>query len=130
MNHNPSRSGIERSRSFDNQQREEATQSEKKARNSLVRVRIPLPLRQHTEGKGIIEVAGDTVQAVLEDLSRRFPGITPMLVSEGRVNIFLNNEHVRFLTERTAAVVKDGDEVTIVPVITGADCREEEIIKG
>ena len=31
-----------------------------------VRVQLPAPMRQHTEGKTTVEAAGTTIQAVLE----------------------------------------------------------------
>ena len=35
-----------------------------------VRIQIPTPLRQHTEGKAAVEASGATVQGVLEECGR------------------------------------------------------------
>ena len=36
-----------------------------------VRIQIPTPLRQHTEGQAIVEVSGGTVQGMLDALEIR-----------------------------------------------------------
>ena len=44
-----------------------------------IKVQIPTPLRQHTEGKDTVETKGTSVKDVLDDLGRQFPGITQRL---------------------------------------------------
>jgi molybdopterin converting factor small subunit len=87
-----------------------------------IKVQIPPPMRQHTEGNTVVEAAGPTVQAVLADLGTRFPALTPRLFDNGQVrrfvNVFLNNEDIRFL-ENLATPVKDGDELAIIPAVAG-----------
>ncbi len=87
-----------------------------------IRVHIPTPMRQHTEGKTEVEVSGATVQAALEDLGSRYPGITQRLFDNGQVrrfiNLYLNNEDVRYL-DNLATPVKDGDELSIIPAVAG-----------
>jgi MoaD family protein len=87
-----------------------------------VRVHIPTPLRQHTQGQAVVEVEGNTVQALLDDLGRKFPGITQRLFDNGQVrrfvNVYLNDEDVRYL-DNLATAVKDGDEVSIIPAVAG-----------
>ena len=39
-----------------------------------IKVQIPTPMRQHTEGKTTVEAAGATVKAVLDDLGAKYPG--------------------------------------------------------
>ncbi len=87
-----------------------------------IRVHIPTPMRQHTEGKTEVEVSGATVQGALEDLGARYPGITQRLFDNGQVrrfiNLYLNNEDVRYL-DSLATPVKDGDELSIIPAVAG-----------
>jgi MoaD family protein len=87
-----------------------------------VRVQIPTPLRQHTEGQPVVEAAGGTVQAVLDDLGRRFPGITQRLFDNGQVrrfvNVYVNDEDIRYL-DNLGTTVRDGDEVSIIPAVAG-----------
>ncbi|MGH7326351.1 MAG: ubiquitin-like small modifier protein 1 [Candidatus Rokuibacteriota bacterium] len=88
-----------------------------------VTVRIPTPLRSITKGNAEVKAAGDTVADLVEDLERQFPGLRERLVDEGGelrrfVNIYVNEEDIRFLQGRKTAL-KDGDQVSIVPAIAG-----------
>jgi sulfur-carrier protein len=88
-----------------------------------VLVRIPTPLRALTKGTPEVQATGDTVAAVLEDLERQFPGMRDRLVDEGGelrrfINVYVNQEDIRFLQDRKT-VLKEGDEVSIVPAIAG-----------
>ena len=87
-----------------------------------VRVQIPTPMRQHTEGKTTVEAAGGTVKAVLEDLGTKYPGISSRIFDGAQVrrfvNVYLNNEDIRYL-DNLATPVKDGDELAIMPAVAG-----------
>jgi molybdopterin synthase sulfur carrier subunit len=88
-----------------------------------VLVRIPTPLRGVTKGNAEVQAAGDTVDALVDDLERQFPGLKERLLDEGGdlrrfVNVYVNQEDVRFLQGKKTAL-KDGDEVSIVPAIAG-----------
>jgi len=87
-----------------------------------VKVQIPTPMRQHTEGKATVEAAGATVKSVLDDLGAKFPGIAARLFDNGQVrrfvNVYLNDEDIRYLDNLNTAV-KDGDELSIIPAVAG-----------
>ena len=87
-----------------------------------VKVHIPTPLRQHTQGKDIVETKGSTVKDAFDDLGRQFPGITTRLFDNGQirrfVNVYLNDEDIRYLSNLDTPV-KDGDEVSIIPAVAG-----------
>jgi MoaD family protein len=87
-----------------------------------VKIQIPTPMRQHTEGQAAVEVAGTTVQAALDELGRKYPGITQRLFDNGQVrrfvNVYLNDEDIRYL-ENLATPIKDGDELSIIPAVAG-----------
>jgi MoaD family protein len=87
-----------------------------------VRVQIPTPMRQHTEGNAVVEVKGATVQDVLDNLGMKYPGITQRLFENGQVrrfvNVYLNDEDIRYL-DSLATAVKDGDELSIIPAVAG-----------
>lgn len=87
-----------------------------------VKIEIPTPLREHTGGKSEVEVAGGTVQAALADLVKQFPTIGPKLFNDGKlrpyINIFLNDEDIRYLDEMQTAV-KDGQLVALIPAVAG-----------
>ena len=86
-------------------------------------VRIPTPLRQAAKGNAEVKAAGDTVDAVVADLERQFPGLKERLVDESGelrrfINIYVNEEDIRFLDGKKTAI-KETDVVSIVPAIAG-----------
>jgi sulfur-carrier protein len=87
-----------------------------------VRIEIPTPLREHTAGKSEVDVAGSTVQEALADLVKQYPPIGPKLFDKGKlrpyINIFLNDEDIRYLDEMQTAV-KDGQLVALIPAVAG-----------
>ena len=88
-----------------------------------VLVRIPTPLRAVTKGAGEVQARGDTVVELIEDLERQYPGLRERLIEESGelrrfINIYVNEEDVRFLQGKKT-VLKDGDQVSIVPAIAG-----------
>lgn len=88
-----------------------------------VLVRIPTPLRSITKGSAEVQAAGDSVDAVIQDLERQFPGLRERLLDEAGelrrfVNVYVNEEDIRFLDGKKTGL-KDGDQVSIVPAIAG-----------
>lgn len=86
-------------------------------------IRIPTPLRKLTGDQELVEAEGSTVGELLDALDVRFPGLKERICDEQGnvrrfVNIFLNDEDIRFLDNK-ATVVKEGDELSIVPAIAG-----------
>ncbi len=86
-------------------------------------VRIPAPLRSKVGGRRQIELTAHTFRALLEEMEAAYPGITERLRdNEGRLrrtlNIYVNGENIRFL-QGLDTPLKDGDEVSFVPVIAG-----------
>lgn len=85
-----------------------------------MQVRIPGPLRSYTEQAGRVEAAGTTVDEVLLDLNRQFPGLRFRVVDEQNklrkhMKIFINDESVRDL----ATYVGSTDEVTLMQALSG-----------
>ena len=87
-----------------------------------VSIHIPTPMRQHTEGQAVVQASGTTVQATLDDLGRKFPGVNQRIFENGQVrrfiNVYLNDEDIRYL-DNLATAVKDGDELSIIPAVAG-----------
>ncbi len=86
-------------------------------------VRIPTPLRKLTNDLEVVSAAGATDGELLDNLDKAFPGLRERICDEEGnvrrfVNIFVNDEDIRFLEDR-ATPVKDTDEVSIVPAIAG-----------
>jgi len=88
-----------------------------------ITVRIPTPLRKLTGGADEVSAEGATIGALIDNLEAAHPGLKERLCDENGeirrfVNIYVNDEDVRFLNGRDTAL-KDGDEVSIVPAIAG-----------
>lgn len=87
-----------------------------------VKVMIPTPLQRLTNGKEEVEGVPGTISELVKDLDKKFPGIGERISEGGKirrfVNIYLNEEDIRFLKSEET-VVKDGDEVSIIPAIAG-----------
>ena len=86
-------------------------------------IRIPNPMRKLTNEQELVEANGANVGELIEDLEKTYPGIKERLCDQDGnvrrfVNIFLNDEDIRFLEEKATAV-KPGDEISIVPAIAG-----------
>ncbi len=86
-------------------------------------VRIPTPLQKFTKPQSAVETTGPTIQDMLEELGRHFPGLRDQRCAERGairkcVTLSLNHEDIRFMAgEKT--VVTDGDEVAIIPAVAG-----------
>ncbi len=87
-----------------------------------VKVRIPTPLQRLTQGKEEVEGVSGTIMDLIQDLDKKFPGIAERISEGGKVrrfvNIYVNEEDIRFLKAENT-LVKEGDEVSIVPAIAG-----------
>ena len=87
-----------------------------------IEVRIPTILRTYTDGAKTVEGSGDTLRALIADLDSRHPGISDRIVDDAGlrrfVNVYLNDEDVRFLDDIDTAVA-DGDSVTVLPAVAG-----------
>jgi molybdopterin synthase sulfur carrier subunit len=86
-------------------------------------IRIPTPLRKLTNNQEEVIASGATLGAVLDELNASFPGLGERIVDEQGtirrfVNIFVNDEDVRFLQEKETPV-KEADVISIVPAIAG-----------
>ncbi len=87
------------------------------------KVRVPAPLRKLTKDQAVVDSKGATIEEVLSDLEKNYPGIKERICDEtGQVrrfiNIFLNGEDIRF-KEGIKTKVADAAEVSIIPAIAG-----------
>jgi sulfur-carrier protein len=87
-----------------------------------IEVRIPTILRSYTGGQKSVEGSGATLGELIADLDGRFDGLQDRLVDDSGlrrfVNVYLNDEDVRFLGGLSAPV-SDGDTVTVLPAVAG-----------
>lgn len=86
----------------------------------MARVWIPALLRGMTGGQSEIDVAGETVGALIDQLEARYPGIRERLVEEGRLrpNITVVVDGTRS-RQGLRQPVTEQSEVHFVPAISG-----------
>ena len=87
-----------------------------------IEVRIPTILRTYTGGEKAVNADGATLSALIDSLEANHPGIKDRLL-EGAdlrrfVNIYINDEDVRFIGSLEAEL-SDGDQVVILPAVAG-----------
>jgi len=86
-------------------------------------IRIPTPLRTYAGGESEVTVRAGTVGDAMTELVQRYPQLQRHLYTDDGalrnfVNVFLNDEEVRYLGgDRTA--LAEQDTITIVPSIAG-----------
>jgi len=86
----------------------------------MISVLIPSQLQSYTEGVARLQATGGTVDGVLEDLDRRFPGLRFRVIDEQdrvrrHMRVFANGQPVADL----ATPLRDGDEVLIFGALSG-----------
>jgi sulfur-carrier protein len=90
---------------------------------SMPKIHIPTPLRQYAGKQPAVEVRAATVGEALSGLLSQHPELRRHLYTEdGKlrafVNVYLNDEDVRYL-QKDATAVADSDNISIVPSIAG-----------
>jgi molybdopterin converting factor small subunit len=85
---------------------------------------IPTPLRSYAGGQDAVEIDAANVSESLEGLTRLHPDLRKHLFTpEGRVrafvNLYLNDEDVRYLPAKEATAVTATDTLSIIPSIAG-----------
>lgn len=89
----------------------------------MSKVRIPPVLRQATGGSREVEIAGETVGAVLEALYERYPAVRGQLVTDDGelhrfVNLYVNDEDARLLSWLDTEI-GERDTLLILPAMAG-----------
>ena len=86
-------------------------------------VRVPTTLRTLTAGASEVEVEGETLAEVIENLEAAHPGFRERLLDEQGalrrfVNVFVADDDVRFL-DGLDTKVPAGETVSIIPAVAG-----------
>jgi molybdopterin synthase sulfur carrier subunit len=88
----------------------------------MPKVRIPTPLRPHAAGLDTVEAQGATVGDVLAKVGESYPALHERIFEGGElrrfVNVYVNDEDIRYLDDLATAVA-DKDEVSIIPAVAG-----------
>lgn len=85
---------------------------------------IPTPLRPYAGGQSAIELNAATITGALNGLTEAHPELRKHLFTgEGKlrafVNLYLNDEDVRYLPAKEATAVAATDTLSIIPSIAG-----------
>ncbi|WP_290901574.1 ubiquitin-like small modifier protein 1 [Ferroglobus sp.] len=88
----------------------------------MIKVKFPSVFTQITKERKVeVENVG-TVRELLDKLFEKYPQLKERLIKDGEltpfINIFVNGEDIRYL-KGLDTELKDGDEVTFIPAISG-----------
>jgi len=86
-------------------------------------VRVPSMLRPTVGGERSVAAEGATLRELIHDVDKRHPGFAGQLLeTSGQqrpfVNLYLNDEDVRYLNGLETAIAED-DVVSILPAVAG-----------
>ena len=85
-------------------------------------IKIPTPLRAYTKNQVQVDVQGETVASVLDDLVMQYPDLKAHLFEGERlrsfVNVFIADEDIRFL-DGLETELRSDDKLRIIPSIAG-----------
>ena len=94
-----------------------------------MQIHIPTPLRAYTDKQETVSVEATTVAEGLAALTAAHPAMQQHLfTADGKlrsfVNVYLNDDDVRYLPAKEDSPVSPTDELTIIPSIAGGSpCR-------
>jgi molybdopterin synthase sulfur carrier subunit len=88
---------------------------------------IPTPLRVYTGNQESVSVDAPTVSAALAQLAANHPDLrNHLFTAEGKlrsfVNVYLNDDDIRYLPAKEDTATSAKDELTIIPSIAGGSC--------
>jgi molybdopterin converting factor small subunit len=86
-------------------------------------VRVPTVLRAATGGAATVKASGATIGEVFEDLVQQHPGLRAQVLNDDgslhrHLNVFLNDDDIRYLGRLEAKVGED-DTITLMPAVAG-----------
>jgi adenylyltransferase/sulfurtransferase len=88
-----------------------------------VTITIPAPLRQFAGGQSQLTVEAKTAGEALDQLTSTHSALRRHLFNDQNalrnfVNVYLNDEDIRYL-EKEKTAVKPGDTISIIPSVAG-----------
>ncbi|MXS85893.1 molybdopterin synthase sulfur carrier subunit [Nitrosomonas sp. HPC101] len=87
-----------------------------------VTVIVPTILRPLTNQQKHIDIEGNKVSEIIDQMDQQYPGIKEKLVVNGNarhfINIYVNDNEIRF-QDGLATRLRDGDVLTILPAVAG-----------
>ncbi len=93
----------------------------------MITIFIPTPLRRFTSDKSSVIVSARSVTEAIRQLISAHPSLTPYIYDESElirkhVRIYLGEEDIRE-KQGIDTLLKDGDELSIIPAIAGGSGR-------
>jgi len=88
-----------------------------------VQVNLPTVLRSHAGGAKTVSAEGSTVGEVLTSLIADYPGLSGQVINDDGtlhkfVNVYLNDDDVRYLSALDTPVAPT-DDISILPAVAG-----------
>lgn len=85
-----------------------------------MKVYIPTPLRSYTKHRAEVEATGSTLEEILSDLDRHYPGFRFRIINEQdrireHIKIFINQDQAMDLS----TPLQSGDEIQIICALSG-----------
>jgi molybdopterin synthase sulfur carrier subunit len=89
----------------------------------MITLNVPTQLKSVLDNQDTLEVHGNTVMEVIQELISKYNGVKERLLNaDGKLNrfvlFFVNEEDIRFLDNENTKL-KDGDVITLIPSIAG-----------
>lgn len=89
-----------------------------------MQIHIPTSLRAYAGKQSVANVAARTLAEAMTALTTKFPELRKHLYTEqGKlrafVNVYLNDQNIRYIAHRENAPVRDSDSLSIIPSIAG-----------
>src|SRR5215831_14951618 len=99
----------------------------------MCKIHIPTPLRQYVGKQASVDVEGATVGDAMNALVAQHPELRRHLYTDdGKlrafVNLYLNDEDVRYLSEKENTRVKEEDHLSIIPSIAGGQDQSKVLL--
>jgi len=88
-----------------------------------IRIIIPAALRQYAENRDSVNLSGQNIGELLDNLMQKFPNMKKHLFSEDGqirnfVNVYVNDDDIRYL-ENSQTQLKEGDVISLIPSVAG-----------
>ncbi len=88
---------------------------------ALIKIKLFANLRE-AAGASAVEVTGDSINELLENLIAKYPSLEKMVLEDGKVkgyiNILVNGDNIQHL-EGLDTKILDSDEIAMFPPVSG-----------
>ena len=89
-----------------------------------IKVLIPAVMSSSTNGEREVEIEGNTVIEVIDELAKKYGDEfkNKVIDNNGKlkpiINVYVNDENIKFL-EDLQTILKDKDEILFLPAVSG-----------